>query len=57
MTGVPHGLMPPGNPPNQGSSGRIAVTGETKKVSKEPKGCICPPTSEQTCLRKDCGRK
>lgn len=22
-----------------------------------PKGCICPPTSEQTCLRKDCGRR
>jgi hypothetical protein len=21
------------------------------------KGCICPPTAEQTCLRKDCGRK
>lgn len=21
------------------------------------RGCICPPTSEQTCLRKDCGRK
>jgi hypothetical protein len=22
-----------------------------------PKGCICPPGSEQTCLRHDCGRK
>lgn len=22
-----------------------------------PKGCICPPTSEQTCQRWDCGRK
>ncbi len=22
-----------------------------------PKGCVCPPTSEQTCQRKDCGRK
>lgn len=22
-----------------------------------PKGCICPPTSEKTCLRWDCGRK
>jgi hypothetical protein len=22
-----------------------------------PKGCICPPTSEQTCQRSDCGRK
>ncbi|WP_332116111.1 hypothetical protein [Azorhizobium caulinodans] len=21
------------------------------------KGCICPPTSEQTCQRSDCGRK
>ena len=23
----------------------------------EPKGCICPPGSEKTCQRKDCGRK
>lgn len=22
-----------------------------------PMGCICPPTSEQTCQRPDCGRK
>jgi hypothetical protein len=22
-----------------------------------PKGCICPPGSETTCQRKDCGRK
>ncbi len=22
-----------------------------------PKGCICPPTAEQTCQRWDCGRK
>ena len=22
-----------------------------------PKGCICPPTAEQTCQRDDCGRK
>jgi hypothetical protein len=22
-----------------------------------PKGCICPPGSEATCQRKDCGRK
>lgn len=22
-----------------------------------PKGCICPPTSEQTCQRWDCGRR
>ncbi len=22
-----------------------------------PKGCVCPPGSEQTCQRSDCGRK
>jgi hypothetical protein len=22
-----------------------------------PKGCVCPPTSEKTCQRWDCGRK
>ena len=22
-----------------------------------PKGCICPPASEKTCQRIDCGRK
>lgn len=22
-----------------------------------PKGCICPPASEKTCQRKDCGRR
>jgi len=21
------------------------------------KGCVCPPTAEQTCMRRDCGRK
>ena len=24
---------------------------------QRPKGCICPPTSEMTCQRPDCGRK
>lgn len=27
------------------------------QVASEPKGCICPPTSEKTCERWDCGRK
>lgn len=27
------------------------------KLTPTPKGCICPPTSEQTCKRPDCGRK
>lgn len=26
-------------------------------MAPPPKGCICPPTSEQTCERPDCGRK
>lgn len=26
-------------------------------IPSDPKGCICPPTSEQTCQRWDCGRK
>lgn len=25
--------------------------------SENVKGCICPPTSERTCQRFDCGRK
>jgi hypothetical protein len=27
------------------------------QVQPPPKGCICPPTAEQTCQRWDCGRK
>lgn len=26
-------------------------------LAMPPKGCICPPTSEATCERPDCGRK
>lgn len=26
-------------------------------LPQTPKGCICPPTSEATCQRPDCGRK
>ena len=26
-------------------------------IPQEPKGCICPPTSEQTCQAADCPRK
>jgi hypothetical protein len=26
-------------------------------TAEQPKGCICPPTSEKTCQRPDCGRK
>lgn len=26
-------------------------------ITPIPKGCICPPTAEQTCKRSDCGRK
>lgn len=25
--------------------------------AEKPKGCVCPPTAEQTCTRWDCGRK
>lgn len=27
------------------------------RSNQPPKGCICPPTSEKTCQRWDCGRK
>jgi hypothetical protein len=27
------------------------------QIALPPKGCICPPTSEMTCQRIDCGRK
>jgi hypothetical protein len=30
---------------------------QTGKIELPPKGCICPPTSEKTCERWDCGRK
>jgi len=26
-------------------------------TNPQPKGCICPPTSEKTCQRFDCGRR
>lgn len=29
----------------------------TPHQGPEPKGCICPPGSEATCQRSDCGRK
>lgn len=38
----------PGWPPNG------APLWQTTPV---PKGCICPPGSEKTCQRRDCGRK
>jgi hypothetical protein len=30
---------------------------QTGPLPPVQKGCICPPTSEKTCQRKDCGRK
>ena len=33
------------------------VTAWPTTLSETQKGCICPPTSEQTCKRPDCGRK
>jgi hypothetical protein len=26
-------------------------------IASPPKGCVCPPGSEATCQRSDCGRK
>lgn len=30
---------------------------ERLKLREIARGCICPPGSEATCLRQDCGRK
>lgn len=35
----------------------IAAPSPTVHAAPTTKGCICPPTSEQTCQRWDCGRK
>ena len=37
----------------------LPVTTDTAKwdFQPAPRGCICPPTSEQTCLNPECGRK
>ena len=32
-------------------------TYDSNNTQAPPKGCICPPGSEQTCQRWDCGRK
>ena len=56
-----------GNPP--GGAGSKQVSGGWKSppqpvppyggvlMPSAQKGCICPPGSEQTCQRRDCGRK
>jgi hypothetical protein len=28
-----------------------------RQAAAPPRGCICPPTSENTCKRWDCGRR
>jgi hypothetical protein len=40
-----------GMPPNYAGDGPVFVP------MLLPKGCICPPGSEATCQRGDCGRK
>lgn len=36
---------------------REAARNSIYQVAPPPKGCICPPGSEATCQRGDCGRK
>lgn len=40
-----------------GCNGKCMPTHPPFEAFTQTKGCICPPTSEQTCKRFDCGRK
>lgn len=36
---------------------RCVVVPVTPQITFPSKGCICPPGSEETCKRSDCGRR
>lgn len=33
------------------------LSGVPAPITGEPRGCVCPPTSEQTCMSQFCPRK
>jgi hypothetical protein len=47
----------PGTPPTYAPNRDPNRPGQAVAGWITPKGCICPPGSEATCQRKDCGRK
>lgn len=53
----PHSLEPGLRTPCSICWPLFSYNHDTRTATPVPIGCICPPTSEQTCQRPDCGRR